>query len=62
MASKRAGSKDTVKISTRDVVKQGSMSLPMYTDTHLFIEKDINITWKDINIIFACSFEENLED
>lgn len=38
------------------------MSLPMYIDTHLFIEKDIKITWQEINPIFAGSFEENMED
>lgn len=62
MDSKKAGSKDTVESSTRDVVEQGSMSLPVYIDTHLFIKKDIKITWKDINTIFSCSFEENIED
>lgn len=39
MASKRDGSKDTVERITRDMVEQVSMSLPVYTDTHLFIEK-----------------------
>ena len=38
------------------------MSLLMYTNTHLFIEKHIKITWQDINTIFAGIFEENLED
>lgn len=62
MASKRDGSKDIVERSTEDVVEQGSVSLPVYIDTHLFIEKDIKITWKDINTIFLAIFEENLED
>jgi len=62
MAFKRARSKDTTKSSTGDVVEKFSMSLPMYTYTHLFIEKDIKITWQDINTIFAGNFEENLED
>ena len=38
------------------------MSLPMYIETHMFIEKDIKITWQGINTIFAGNFEENLED
>ena len=38
------------------------MSFLMYIDTHFFIKKDIKITWKDINTIFTCSFDENLED
>jgi len=49
MASKRDGSKGTVESSTGDVVEQGPMTLAVYTDTHLFIEKDIKITWQDIN-------------
>lgn len=60
MASKRAGSKYTVESSNRDMVEQGSMSFPVYTDTHMFIDKDIKITWKDINNTFSSNFEENL--
>lgn len=62
MTSKRVGSKDTIERSTGDVVEQGFMSIPMYRATHLLIEKDIQITWKDINTIFLGSFEENMED
>jgi len=62
MASKRVGSKDIVESSTGDVVEQLSMSLPIYANKHMFIEKDIKITWQDINNIFAGSFEDNLED
>ena len=62
MASKRAGSKHTIESAIRDVVEQVSMSLPIYEDTKLFIEKEINIKWKDINDIFSSTFEENLED
>lgn len=62
MASKRARSKDIVRSSTRDVVEQVSMSLLVYIETHMFIEKDIKITWQDINTIFTGNFEENLED
>jgi len=62
MVSKRTRSKDKVERSTRDGVEERSMSFPMYIYTHLFIEKDINITWKYINTIFAGNFEENLED
>ena len=62
MASRRDGSKDTVERSTGDVVEQLSMSLPIYTNTHQFIDKYINITWKYINNTFTSSFEENMED
>lgn len=62
MASKRAGSKDTIESIIGDVVEQVSMSLPIYEDTRLFIEKDIKITWKDINNTFGSNIEEKLED
>ncbi len=62
MASKRAGSKEIVESSTRDVVEQVTMSLPIYANTHIVIEKDIKITWQDINTVFGRNFEENLED
>lgn len=51
MASKRAGSKDTVERNIGDVVDEVSMSLPVYEDTHMFIDKYIKITWQDINTI-----------
>lgn len=62
MASKRAGSKDTVESTTRDAVEQLSMSLPIYEDIKLFIGKDIKMKWQDIIDTFSCTFEENLED
>jgi len=42
MTSKREVSKDTDESATQDVVKQVSMSLPIYEDIKLFIEKEIN--------------------
>lgn len=62
ISSKRKGSKDTIESATGDVVKQVSMSLPIYEDTKLFIDKELEIKWKDIKEIFSCMFEENLED
>jgi len=62
MASKREGLKDTVESATRDVVEKVSMSLPIYEDTKLFIDKDIKMKWKDINDTFLGTFEEDLED
>lgn len=38
------------------------MSLPIYEDNKLFIDKEIKISWQDINNIFSSTFEENLED
>jgi len=38
------------------------MNFPVYADTQLFIEKDMNITWQEIKDIFAGSFKEDLED
>jgi len=62
MASKREGSNDTVESTTRDVVEQVYMSLPIYEDTNFFIDKEIKIKWQDINDIFSGTFEENMED
>jgi len=45
MVSKRAGLKDTVESVTGDVVEQVSMSLPIYEDTKLFIDKEIKMKW-----------------
>lgn len=38
------------------------MSLPIYEDTKLFIDKEINMKWQDMNGTFLGTFEENLED
>ena len=62
MASKRAGSKDTIESSTGDVVQQVSMRFPVYIDTHFFIKNDLKIAWEEINTIFVGNFVENLED
>lgn len=62
MDSKRAWSKDTIKSAIGDMFEQMSMSLPIYEETKFFIDKDIKIEWQDINDIFSCTFEENLED
>jgi len=43
MASKRTGSKDTVGSETRDSVEQVSISMPIYEDTKLFIDRDIKM-------------------
>jgi len=45
MDSKRGGSKDTIETTTGDVVKKMSMSLPIYEDTKLFMDKEINMKW-----------------
>lgn len=45
MASKRAGSKDTIESATGDAVEKVSMRLPIYEDTKLFIDKDIKMKW-----------------
>jgi len=38
------------------------MIFPVYTDRHMFIEKDIKIAWQEIKTILVDNFEENLED
>lgn len=45
MASKRAGPKDIVESEIRDVVEKVSMSLLIYEDTKLFINKEIKMKW-----------------
>ena len=62
MASKRAGSKVTIKSVTRDVVKQVSMRLLIYEDMKMFIDKEIKMKWQEINEIFSCTFDDNMED
>ena len=62
MASKRAGSKDNIESAIGDAFKQVSMSLPIYEDIKMFIDKEIKITRQDINDIFSSTFNENLED
>ena len=62
MASKRMRSKDTVESAIGDAVKKVSMSFPIYEDTKIFIVKEINMKWKDINETFSGTFEEKLED
>ncbi len=62
MVSKRDRSKDTIESSTGDVVEHVQMNLPIYANTQLFVEKDMKITWKEINDIFAGTFKEYLED
>lgn len=43
MTSKGAGLNDTIESATGDAVEQVSMSLLIYEDTKLFIEKDIKM-------------------
>ena len=62
MASKREGSKETIESTTGYVFEKVYMSFLIYEDTTLFIDKEINIKWKDVNDIFLGIFEDNLED
>lgn len=43
MASKRAGSKDTVGSATGDAIEKVSMSLLIYKDTKMFIDNDLKM-------------------
>lgn len=47
MASKRDVSKDTIEMSTGDVVEHVSMNLLVYIEIELFIENDMKITWQE---------------
>ncbi len=44
------------------MVEQVLVSLLVYADTHLFIEKGMKLTWQEIEDIFAGDFKEDLED
>jgi len=46
MASKRAGSKDTVGSATGATVERMSTSLPIYEDTKLIVDKEIKLKWQ----------------
>lgn len=48
MPSKKAGSKKTIKSATGDAVEQVSMSLPIYEDTKLFVDKDIKMNGRTL--------------
>ena len=62
LASKRARSKDTIGKATGDEVEQVSMSLSIYEETKLLVEKYIKLKWQDINDTFLGTFGEDLED
>lgn len=62
MASKRARSKDTIRSATGDVVEKVSMSLLIYEDNKMFIDRYINMKWKDIIETFSGTFEEEIVD
>ena len=38
------------------------MSLPIYGDTKLILDKDIKLKWQEVNDIFTSTFGEDLED
>jgi len=62
MASKRAGSKDTDKSEIGEAVERMSMSLPIYEDTKMIVEKYIKMKWQEVNDAFSGTFGEYLED
>jgi len=62
MVSKRDASKETFESSNGDAVEQVLVSLLVYADTQLFIEKGMMLTWKEIKDIFGGDFQEDLED
>lgn len=61
MASKRTGSKDTDGSATGAAVEQMFACLLIYEDGKLFLDKDINLKWKEVNEAFAGTFEEDFE-
>jgi len=43
MESKRVVSKDTTKISTREAVESMPINLIVYSETQLFVEKELDL-------------------
>lgn len=62
MASKISGSKDTDGSAVGAVVEHVFARLPIYEDTKLFLDKDINMKWQEVNEAFTVTFGEDLED
>ena len=63
MEPKRSASKETTKINIGEAVESTPMKFLVYSDTQLFIEKESDITWKEVNETFSArSFKPNLEE
>lgn len=61
MASKRTRSKDIDGSATRVEIEQGFVSLPIYEDTKLILDKDIKMKWQEVNDAFEGTFWEDLK-
>ena len=61
MASKRAGSKDINGSATGASVERVSISLSIYENTKLIVDKDLKLKWQEVNDAFAGTFGEDLE-
>jgi len=61
MASKKTGSKDTYESATRAAVERASLSLLIYEDTKLIVDKDIKLKWKEVNDTFTSTFREDIK-
>lgn len=62
MVSKRVGSKDTDGSKNGGAVEGVSMSLLIYEDTKLIVDKDIKLKWQEFNDAFLDTFGEDLEE
>lgn len=62
MPPKREGLKDTDGSTTGDAIEQVSMSLLIYEDTKLLVDKDVKLKWQDINDTFLGTFGQDPED
>ena len=62
MESKRPTSKETIKSSIGEAVKQILVDLLVYVDIQLFTVKGTKLTWQQIKHTFVENFKEYLED
>jgi len=63
MTPKRHISKDTIKSSTGEAVESTPIYLSFYLETQLFVERELDITWKKVNeILLVRTFKEDMEN
>jgi len=62
MASKRARSKNTNGSAIGVAIERVSASLPIYQDSKVIVDKNINLKWQEINDEFVGTFGDDLRD
>lgn len=63
MPTNRSTSKETTNLNTDEVVESTLLIIPILSDTQLFIEKDLDITWDKVKDTFTTTnFKVDMED